>query len=511
MSWDLEEEVVVLQSMYGDEFVRVESPGPCGTIARLFVDIQPRVVQGAALVSVTLRIDLPVGYPTDATPQTSIERSRGLGDAASAALLAAASRAVEESGLQEVGCVSLLLDEASEALDNANEETECVICLVACRPGEATVRPLCEHVCHAACIGRWAAIKAAEAESEASEATRSTVNARDALERDLAEVGVRIADASETLEDAQQRASRRNRRLEVARAQMQKGYGSQNEADVMELLSDQEEEDAEPPTVEQLSELLRQARSKLKIAEAEEKKVRGRRADIASKLEEVQSKLNKQKDSLAAASLPCPVCRESIERRLLPDASNLPAAVIQPASKANASIRALPRDVQERVRQRQHVDAGRWARQQEHAATFESQEEQGASIPLGEGAREAVPQSFAGPTPVGSSAVPSSRASTNSGMAHVDRLEEGGRKGDAESSRHHDEGTSTKGGGSKGGTKGSGWSSRSGWGSGWESSAWWTSSAGWDGGGNAQKGGGTDLGPRAGRWRGRDKAARGAT
>lgn len=505
MSWELEEEVGVLQAIYGDECVRVEGAVPPG-VARLYVDLQPRVEQGTALVSVTLRVDLPAGYPIDATPQTSVERSRGLGDAASAALLAAAARAVEENGLQEDGCVSQLLDEVSEALDNANEETECVICLMPCRPGEATFRPLCDHVCHAACIGHWAALKAADAEREASEASRSTVNARDAFERDLAEAGARIAEALESLEDAQQRVSRRRRRVEVAKAQLQKGYGSQNEADVMEPLSDQGEEEAEPPTVEQLTELLRQAQSKLKSAELGERKARGRSADIASKLEQVQSALDKQRDGLASACLPCPVCREPIERQMLPDASSLSAVVSQPASKANTSIAALPKDVQESVRRQQRCNAERLARQKRYAATFESQEAQDVPILLGEGAAEAVSESSAMPPPLASSAPQSSRGSADVDAVRSDRLKRGGPKRNAEPPKHHEEGTA-KGGGSKG----SGWSGRSGWGtgSGW-SGAWWTSSDGWDGGG-AQKGGGADAGPRAGRWRGKDKEARGAT
>lgn len=514
MSWELEEEVEVLRAIYGDESVLVEEPGPDGAIARLFIDLQPRVEQGAALVSVTLRIDLPLGYPTDATPQTSVERSRGLGDTASAALLAAASRAVAEHGSQEVGCVSQLLDEVSESLDSANQETECNICLMACGPGEATVRPPCDHVFHAACIGHWAALRAAEAEKEAGDAAQATVNTRNALERDLAEAGARIAEASERLEDAQQRASRRERRVAVARAQLQKGYGSQNEADVMEPLSDQGDEDAEPPTLEQLSELLRQARSKLKNAESEDKKARARSADIASKLEGVQHTLEKQAASLAAAGLPCPVCREPIERRLLPDASKFPAVVCKPAKGSQASCKSLPSALQDQVRQEQRRMAQRLARQREHAAAFEAPKEQEASVPLGEDAAEGVSESSSAPQAAGSSAAHSSKG----GAAHADRPARGGQKGN-DDDRHARGGKkgngegAAKSSGSKGGAKGNGWSGHSGWGSGWDSGEWWTSGAGaaWDGGGEAQKGGGSDAGRRPGRWRGKDSAARGAT
>ncbi|CAK0877202.1 unnamed protein product, partial [Prorocentrum cordatum] len=119
---ELEEEAEVVRAIYGEDAVRA-SAGGAGLLS-LEVDLQPRVEQGAALVSVCLRVDLPEGYPSAARPRVALERSRGLSDAGAASLLRAAERAAEEHGCQEFGCVSQLLAEVSEALDLANDACE---------------------------------------------------------------------------------------------------------------------------------------------------------------------------------------------------------------------------------------------------------------------------------------------------------------------------------------------------------------------------------------------------
>merc|ERR1719313_1270292 len=192
------------------------SQDPSGE-TRLQVDLQPRVEHGAALVSVTLGLLLPGGYPTADIPQVTVERSRGLGDAAIGSLLSAAKRACEEHGQQEVGCMSQLLDEVSEALDVANDTSECNICLLPCNPGDKVVRADCDHIFHAECIGHWDFLKSKEAAAAANDAQQSIVATRDAVQREVEEFVNKGPVITVQLADCRERVSKSTKLVEVAR------------------------------------------------------------------------------------------------------------------------------------------------------------------------------------------------------------------------------------------------------------------------------------------------------
>merc|ERR1719189_2533786 len=138
---EIEEELETVRAIYGEEAVRVLDAPPLasatGDLLHFQVDLQPRVAQGTALVSLCLQVALPAGYPAAAAPRFTVERSRGIADAGVRAVLDAAGKAAEEYGLQEDGCISLILAEVSDALDTANDASECSICLAPCGSSES--------------------------------------------------------------------------------------------------------------------------------------------------------------------------------------------------------------------------------------------------------------------------------------------------------------------------------------------------------------------------------------
>lgn len=348
---ELTEEIEVVQAIYGDDAVRVlDASVPAGEV-HLEVDLQPRVEQGAALVSVVLLVRLPVGYPASAIPQVSIERSRGLGDASVGTLLAAACRATDEHGLQEVGCVSQILAEVSEALDVANDTTECNICLGPCGPGESVVHTPCDHVFHGACIGRWAAIKADEAEAAAGEATHSIRATCEGLRRDLEDAERREALADAQTGAARDRLAKCTARADRARARQSGGrQGEEIEADGIEddfELADGEE----PPTLEQLVEQVKIAKTEFQKLQADERRAQGRTQELRRKLESLEVDLAAEVAKRAVTDLHCPVCRVPVALSSLPpfDATK----ERQASSASDAAVSRLPADLRAQVRKLQ--------------------------------------------------------------------------------------------------------------------------------------------------------------
>lgn len=351
----------VLRAIYGEEAVGTTT-GPEGITLRLLVDLRPRVEQGAALVSVCFAVDLPAGYPAAAAPRVSVERSRGLGDAGIRALLAAAERAADAHGCQDFGCVSQVLAEVSEALDETNDACECNICLASCGKDEPAVHTLCGHVYHSTCIGRWATLRAAEAEAAAAEAARSLQAEREALQREVAEAECRGAELAAWLEDTRTRLAECTKNVSAFQARAQRrANGEEEEEDDdsalrLELGANAEEEDevlTEEEIWRRLQERARALRAEAQRAEAEERRARGRLAEQRRRLAALAEELAGRAARRRAAALPCPVCREPIEHGLLPTAP----ALATETSDGDASVKALPQALKAQVREVQKQQA----------------------------------------------------------------------------------------------------------------------------------------------------------
>lgn len=343
----------MVRAIYGEDAVQATEAPAEGVALRLCVDLQPRVEQGAALVSVSLAIDLPVEYPAAADPRVNVERSRGLGDAKLRTLTLAAESAIKEHGGQDMCCVSQLLADVSDALDAANDTSECNICLLECGPGQEVIRTECDHIFHSRCIGRWAAIRFAESEAAAEESTSSARSERDALQRELAEAVVHETESGLRADGLQDLVAQRSRRLELERALMSSD-GSEN----LEVEEDDEElEDGEePPTLEQRAERVREAKAALQQAQTAARKAKGRSGELRRKLQLLEDSLAEEAAGRALAALPCPVCRASVERTMLP--ADLAAAAGEAdvvdgrrgLPVADTSVSALPQELQQRVR-----------------------------------------------------------------------------------------------------------------------------------------------------------------
>jgi len=349
-SEELEEEIEVLRAIYGDDAVLVVTGEAVveGEV-RLEVDLQPRVEQGAALVSVTVTVLLPLGYPVEAVPKVHIERSRGLGDAALGSLLAAARRACEEHGLQEVGCVSQLLMDVSEALDVANDTSECNICLLPCCPGESTVHTSCDHIFHSRCIGYWDALKAAEVEADASDASQSSRATRNSLRREVDDAASRQTDITLDLAKSRGHAAKCAALADVARIRHAGGRQAEEleiDAEMAEALLNEEGEEIE---LEELVEKARLAKAEEKRLTSDERKAQARLVEMERKLEEIEARLSIEAAGRAGAGLPCPVCRASIDRSLLPERGRC-CSVVESAT-VSAPVQALPAELRKQVRE----------------------------------------------------------------------------------------------------------------------------------------------------------------
>lgn len=351
------EEAEVVRAIYGEDAVRICADSETAA-ARVEVDLHPRVEEGAALVWATLALRLPPGYPGSAAPQASVERSRGLGDSAVSSLLAAARAAIAVHGLAEDGCVCQILAEVSEALDAANDESECNICLFPCggRGGGTPVHLVCDHVYHAACLGRWAAIKAAEAEVAAGDSMRSTRAQRDALARDSAEAAARVVETGARVTEVRDEVAVRTARRDAARGRLRLEDPGAEDSDGLEAL----DEDADNPEfqaldarqqLEVLDERLTSAKAALKQAQADERRAQSRCAELERLLQSLEVELSAHAADVAATGLPCPVCRTPIDRALL-QADALQGATHENGSgpgSTGASVASLPPSLREQV------------------------------------------------------------------------------------------------------------------------------------------------------------------
>ncbi|CAE7664636.1 unnamed protein product, partial [Symbiodinium microadriaticum] len=215
----LQEELEILRAIYGDETVRlltekrIQDDGeehwqsgqrhlvPNGAplectfkepICCLEVDLEPMSEEGFQLVWVTLLVTVPKGYPLSATPKIEVDKSRGIGDAATGAMMDAARRRAKK-GIDHHGL------QVKDALGKT--VSECSICMDECDPGSA-IFVACNCVFHRHCIEEWRALKDEEKRKKADAATESIKSQRDALEKQCEE-----ADSQVEEQDKQDRAA----------------------------------------------------------------------------------------------------------------------------------------------------------------------------------------------------------------------------------------------------------------------------------------------------------------
>ncbi|CAE8642812.1 unnamed protein product [Polarella glacialis] len=204
---DIAEEVEVLRAIYGDEAIRIIEPRPKKDdeeggeeLLSLEVDLQPMAEDGTQLVWVTLFIQVPAGYPSQAVPQVEVKKSRGIGDVAIEAMMEAAKHSATAHGLQEIGCLAPVLSEIKDALGKA--VSECSICMMDCDAGES-VFVACGCVFHQACLDQWRGLKDKEKSDKADGATTSIKAERDSLIRQLAAAEECVEEAAREVSGAQ--------------------------------------------------------------------------------------------------------------------------------------------------------------------------------------------------------------------------------------------------------------------------------------------------------------------
>ncbi|CAJ1436554.1 unnamed protein product [Effrenium voratum] len=95
------EEPVRRLELHGIRLVQRKTEEENRPVCCIEVDLEPMTDEGVQLVSVTLLLSVPKGYPLEAVPLVSVEKSRGIG----------AKKAVTQHGLQEDGCLAPLLSE----------------------------------------------------------------------------------------------------------------------------------------------------------------------------------------------------------------------------------------------------------------------------------------------------------------------------------------------------------------------------------------------------------------
>eukprot|EP00439_Symbiodinium_sp_Y106_P075311 s658_g14.t2 len=206
----LQEELEILRAIYGDETVRLlkekriqddgEEPICC-----LEVVLEPMSEEGFQLVWVTLLVTVPKGYPLTATPKIEVDKSRGIGDAATGAMMDAAKKGIEHHGLQEQGCLGPILSEVKDALGKT--VSECSICMDECDPGSA-IFVACNCVFHRHCIEEWRALKDEEKRKKADAATESIKSQRDALEKQCEEADSQVEEQDKQVAYAQLQVDR---------------------------------------------------------------------------------------------------------------------------------------------------------------------------------------------------------------------------------------------------------------------------------------------------------------
>ncbi|CAE8706595.1 unnamed protein product, partial [Polarella glacialis] len=190
-----------------EEAIRIIEPRPKKDdeeggeeLLSLEVDLQPMAEDGTQLVWVTLFIQVPAGYPSQAVPQVEVKKSRGIGDVAIEAMMEAAKHSATAHGLQEIGCLAPVLSEIKDALGKA--VSECSICMMDCDAGES-VFVACGCVFHQACLDQWRGLKDKEKSDKADGATTSIKAERDSLIRQLAAAEECVEEAAREVSGAQ--------------------------------------------------------------------------------------------------------------------------------------------------------------------------------------------------------------------------------------------------------------------------------------------------------------------
>jgi len=238
------QEIEILRAIYGEEPVRLiqhkktddeETP----TICCLEVDLEPMTEEGVQLVCATLQLRIPEGYPTSATPKVFVERSRGIGDVATEAMMDAAEKAVQHYGLQEEGCLAPLLSEVKDALGKA--VSECYICMMDCDPSSA-IFVACNCVFHRDCLEEWRGLKDKEKTAKADAATESIKSQRDALERLCTEADEQVEEADKQVAYSQLQVDRAASAVEQA---MKKAQATAEDDEEQVPSEDEANEDAE--------------------------------------------------------------------------------------------------------------------------------------------------------------------------------------------------------------------------------------------------------------------------
>eukprot|EP00434_Breviolum_minutum_P016741 symbB.v1.2.014764.t1/scaffold1084.1/size139254/3 len=296
------------------------------------LSLQPRVGQGTALVFATIGLRILDGYPAVA-PVITIEKSRGLSDGGVAALKAKAMTALET--YEGEACLCQVIEEINEALDLANDESECLICLQAC--GSVTdasvVHAPCGHVYHATCLGHWARLKKSEAHAAVEDSTQGVRSQRDALAREVAELTVQLDELTSETQRLEELVAKLNDKLMLQRKMLEEG-----------------EEVEEPPEDEpSLDDQLATAKEDLKSCLSKKRKSETKCSDLSRELGRLEAELEASTGTVNAAGLPCPVCRAPIAQDLLPAVS--PGA--GPAGPSSGSVANLPQELQQQVRQLQ--------------------------------------------------------------------------------------------------------------------------------------------------------------
>eukprot|EP00434_Breviolum_minutum_P024666 symbB.v1.2.021783.t2/scaffold1902.1/size96554/5 len=238
------QEIEILRAIYGEEPVRLiqhkktddeETP----TICCLEVDLEPMTEEGVQLVCATLQLRIPEGYPTSSTPKVFVERSRGIGDVATEAMMDAAEKAVQHYGLQEEGCLAPLLSEVKDALGKA--VSECYICMMDCDPSSA-IFVACNCVFHRDCLEEWRGLKDKEKTAKADAATESIKSQRDALERLCTEADEQVEEADKQVAYSQLQVDRAASAVEQA---MKKAQATAEDDEEQVPSEDEANEDAE--------------------------------------------------------------------------------------------------------------------------------------------------------------------------------------------------------------------------------------------------------------------------
>eukprot|EP00913_Durusdinium_trenchii_P028640 g26860.t1 len=198
-------------------------------------------------VWVTLQLIVPAGYPSNATPTILVEKSRGIGDVATEAMMDAAEKARQQYGLQEEGCLAPLLSEVKDALGKA--VSECYICMMDCDPGSA-IFVACNCVFHRECLEEWRGLKDQEKISKADAATESIKSQRDALERLCAEADEQVEEAEKQVAFAQLQVDR----AAVGVEQAMKKAQATAEDDEEQIPSEEEANDQDAASIRQCRE-----------------------------------------------------------------------------------------------------------------------------------------------------------------------------------------------------------------------------------------------------------------